>query len=82
MRIAGPRAHARLGLSRSVTARATRIHDSAVPMMVVLAVVVAFVRLDPLGVAAPLGGAEVVGCDGQMVSLDGRDGNSTPAQRG
>ncbi len=40
--------------------------------MVVLAVVVAFVRFDPLGVAAPLRGAEVVGCDGQIVRLDGR----------
>ena len=52
---------------------ATRIHDSAVPMMVVMAVVVAFVRFDHMDTIRPLEGAEVVGCDRRMVSLDGRE---------
>ena len=52
---------------------AKRIHDSAIPMMVVMAVVVAFVRFDPMDTIRPFEGAEVIGCDGRMVSLDGRE---------
>lgn len=37
--------------------------------MVVLAVVVAFVRLDPAGAIRPLEGTEVAGCDGRTVGL-------------
>ena len=40
--------------------------------MVVLAIVVAFVHYNPLGMAKPLEEAEVISCDGQTVTLDGR----------
>ena len=52
---------------------ARRTHDSAVPLMVVLAVVVAFMRLDPTDTLKPLEATEVADCDGRMVSLDGRE---------
>ena len=40
--------------------------------MVVLAVVVAFVHFNPLGIAKPLEDINILECDGQTVTLDGR----------
>ena len=42
-------------------------------MMVLLAIVVAFVSFDPLGIISPLEEAEVVSCDERAVRLDGRE---------
>lgn len=69
-----------------VSTRRTR--DNALTLMAVLALAIAFVRLNPLGVAKPLQDTQVLGCDGQTVTIDGRKGellrlhNEARAERG
>jgi uncharacterized protein YkwD len=53
-----------------VSTRKTR--DNALALMVLLAMALAFIKFNPLGVARPLEDVEVVGCDGQTMKLDGR----------
>jgi uncharacterized protein YkwD len=49
-----------------------RTSDNALALMAVLVIAVAFMHFNPLGMAKPLEDVEVIGCDGQTVTLDGR----------
>jgi hypothetical protein len=48
--------------------------EKALAMMMVLAIAVAFLGLDASGVVKPLKEGKVAGCDGQIVRLDGKEG--------
>ncbi|MDP9457724.1 MAG: CAP domain-containing protein [Actinomycetota bacterium] len=49
----------------------SRTADKAMVLMAVIALVVGVVQLDPLGAAGLPEQAEVVGCDGRPLRLDG-----------
>jgi uncharacterized protein YkwD len=62
----------RLGATVCNEVSTRRTRDNALALMVLLAMALAFIQFNPLGVAKPLEDVEVVDCDGRTVMLDGR----------